>query len=58
MLVLKRSINESIIINDNIVIRVQKITGSNVTLGIEAPKEIGVYREEIYKTGQMERHVQ
>jgi carbon storage regulator len=48
MLVLSRKINETIIINDNIVITVVDIRGDKVRLGIEAPKDIPVHRQEVY----------
>ncbi len=49
MLVLSRKKNESIIINDNITIVVVEIRGDKVRLGIEAPKEIPVHRNEVYE---------
>ena len=48
MLVLSRKINETIIINDNIVITVVDIRGDKVRLGIEAPKDVPVHRREVY----------
>ena len=48
MLVLSRKKNESIIINDNITIVVVEIRGDKVRLGVEAPKEIPVHRNEGY----------
>jgi carbon storage regulator len=48
MLVLSRKVNETIIINDNIVITVVDIRGDKVRLGIEAPKDIPVHRQEVY----------
>jgi carbon storage regulator len=48
MLVLTRKLGESITIDDNIKIRVEKIRGKQVRLGIEAPKETRIYREEVY----------
>ncbi|MCH2119123.1 MAG: carbon storage regulator CsrA [Pirellulales bacterium] len=48
MLVLSRKKNESIIINDNITIVVVEIRGDKVRLGVEAPKEIPVHRNEVY----------
>ena len=48
MLVLSRKRNESIIINDNIVIMVIEIRGDKVRLGIEAPKDLPVHRQEVY----------
>jgi carbon storage regulator len=48
MLVLSRKINETIIINDNIVITVVDIRGDKVRLGIDAPKDVPVHRQEVY----------
>jgi carbon storage regulator len=48
MLVLTRKLGESITIDDHIKIRVEKIRGKQVRLGIEAPKETRIYREEVY----------
>ena len=48
MLVLSRKKNESIIINDDIVVMVVDIRGDKVRLGIEAPKEVTVHRREVY----------
>jgi carbon storage regulator len=47
MLVLSRKLNEKIVINGNIIVSVVKIDRNQVRLGIEAPGEIPVYREEI-----------
>ena len=47
MLVLSRKNFESIIINDNITVQVVSIQGDKVKLGITAPKEIPVHREEV-----------
>lgn len=49
MLVLSRKINESIKIQDNIKVTIVSIEGDRVKLGIEAPKEIPVNREEVYE---------
>lgn len=48
MLVLSRKEDESIIINDNIRIRVVEIRGGKVRLGVEAPHDIPVHREEVH----------
>jgi carbon storage regulator len=48
MLVLSRQRDESIIIGDNIVLTVVDIRGDKVRLGIDAPKEIPVHRQEVY----------
>jgi len=49
MLVLSRKKNESIVINDDIIIVVVEIRGDKVRLGIEAPKEVPVHRNEVYE---------
>lgn len=48
MLALTRKVGERIVIGDNIVVTVAGIKGDNVRLTIEAPKEIKIYRGEIY----------
>lgn len=49
MLVLSRKKNESIVINNDIVITVVEIRGDKVRLGIVAPKDVPVHREEVYE---------
>ena len=49
MLVLSRKMNESIVIGDNIVIKVVEIHGNRVRLGIEAPADIVVNRGEVQR---------
>jgi carbon storage regulator len=48
MLVLTRKIGESIKINDDVKITVIDVKGKNIRLGIEAPKETKIYREEVF----------
>ncbi len=52
MLVLSRRPNESIVINDKIVITVIEIRGDKVRLGIEAPRDVPVHRSEVYQAIQ------
>lgn len=48
MLALSRKKNEALIINNNIEITVLEIKGEQVKLGISAPREVPVYRKEVY----------
>ncbi len=48
MLVLTRKIGESIKINEDVKITVIDIKGRNIRLGIEAPRETKIYREEVF----------
>ncbi len=48
MLALSRRKDEALVINNNIEITVLEIKGEQVKLGISAPKEIPVYRKEVY----------
>ncbi len=54
MLILTRRIGEKIIINDDIKITVIETRGNQVSLGIDAPREIDVHREEVYNRIQRE----
>lgn len=54
MLVLSRHRDESIMIGDNIVITIVDIRGDKVRLGIEAPHDIPVHRQEVYEAIQRE----
>jgi len=47
MLVLSRKKNESIVINDNIVVTIVEIRGDKVRLGINAPRDVPVHRQEV-----------
>lgn len=48
MLALSRKKGESIIIGDDIEIKILEISGDKVRIGIEAPKEVSIHRQEIY----------
>lgn len=49
MLVLSRRLGETLIIGDDVKITVLGISGNQVRIGIDAPKEISIHREEVYK---------
>jgi carbon storage regulator len=50
MLILTRRVEEKIMIGDEVTITVIGLKGGHVRLGIHAPKQIAVYREEIYRS--------
>lgn len=49
MLILSRNKGQKIMINDNIVLSVIEVNGDQVRIGIEAPGNVTIYREEIYE---------
>lgn len=48
MLALARKVNESLIINDDVEIKILEIKGDQVKIGIDAPKSVPIYRKELY----------
>ena len=57
MLILARKVNERIIIGDDIEISIVEIKGDQVKLGVNAPRDVKVYRHEVYESIQRENRL-
>lgn len=49
MLILTRKVGESLLIGDEISITILSVRGNQIKVGVNAPKEVSIYREEIYQ---------
>jgi len=49
VLILTRRVNETLMIGDKVTVTVLGLKGNHVKIGINAPREVGVHREEIYE---------
>lgn len=55
MLVLTRKLNESIVINGNITITVVEVRGDKIRIGVDAPIDVPVHRQEVWEAIQRQR---
>ena len=58
MLILTRRVGETLMVGDDVTVTVLGVKGNQVRIGVNAPKEISVHREEIYMSIQAEKNVQ
>lgn len=56
MLILTRRKGETLVIGDDVKVRVLDVNGNQVRIGIDAPKDLPVHREEIYQKIQKEKN--
>ena len=55
MLILTRRVGESLVIGDNVNVTVLGVKGNQVRIGVDAPRDVAVHREEIYQRIQQEQ---
>lgn len=49
MLILSRKIGQSLVIGEKIVVRILEVSGDNIKIGVEAPRDIPVHRQEVFE---------
>ena len=55
MLILTRRVGETLMVGDEVIVTVLGVKGNQVRIGVNAPKEVAVHREEIYQRIQKEK---
>lgn len=55
MLILTRRVGETLMVGDDVTVTVLGVKGNQVRIGVNAPKDVGVHREEIYQRIQKEK---